>query len=235
MAPMTAVGPGPLAIDHFSDILCVWAYVAQVRVDELRRRFADQLVIRSRFCSVFADVATKVHAGWRDRGGLAGYRAHLEQTLSRFDHVTLHADTWAVAVPTTSATVHACVKAAELVRPDAVSPDGTGRSLADELAWQLRLAFFRDGRDVSRLDVQLAIVEQLGLPVDAVRARLEDGSAWATLHRDYEDAAKEGVRGSPTFLLNEHRQVLYGNVGYKIIEANVLELLRDRGPQASWC
>ena len=128
-------------------------------------------------------------------------------------------------MPTTSATGHACIKAAALVDADA----------AERLAWALRLAFFRDGRDVSRLDVQLAVVEELGLKPDAVRARLEDGSAWAAVLSDYDEATTEHVRGSPTFVLNERRQILYGNVGYKIIEANVLELLHHPEGQASWC
>lgn len=106
---------------------------------------------------------------------------------------------------------------------------------ADELAWDLRLAFFRDGRDISRLDVQLAVAAARGFAPEALRAHLEDGSAWAAVLRDYEDAAADHVRGSPTYLLNDRRQTLYGNVGYKIIEANVLELLRDPRDQASWC
>jgi len=36
-------------------------------------------------------------------------------------------------------------------------------------------------------------------------------------------------------LLNEGRQKLYGNVGYRIIEANVQEILHQPGNQASWC
>ena len=53
---------------------------------------------------------------------------------------------------------------------------------------------------------------------------------------DYKDAESLGVKGSPTMILNQGRQKLYGNVGYRIIEANIQELLRDPHPdQASWC
>ncbi len=45
-----------------------------------------------------------------------------------------------------------------------------------------------------------------------------------------------GIQGSPTFVLNEGRQKLYGNVGYRIIDANIQEMLREpRTDQASWC
>jgi hypothetical protein len=37
-------------------------------------------------------------------------------------------------------------------------------------------------------------------------------------------------------LFNEGRQVLTGNVGYRVIEANVRELLRQPSDdQSSWC
>ena len=44
-----------------------------------------------------------------------------------------------------------------------------------------------------------------------------------------------GIQASPTLLLNEGRQRLGGNVGYRIIEANVRELLEGAPGQASWC
>jgi predicted DsbA family dithiol-disulfide isomerase len=105
----------------------------------------------------------------------------------------------------------------------------------EQLTWQLRLAFFRDARDIARQEVQLDVARALELPVDALRERLEDGRALAALAEDYELASRQQVTGSPTYLLNEDRQRLYGNVGYRIIEANVLELLRDNSDRASWC
>ena len=44
------------------------------------------------------------------------------------------------------------------------------------------------------------------------------------------------LQGSPSFVLNDGRQKLYGNVGFRILEANIQELLRPPTPtQASWC
>ena len=59
---------------------------------------------------------------------------------------------------------------------------------------------------------------------------------FARLAADYQDADKMRIEGSPTFVLNEGRQKLYGNVGFRVIEANIQELLRaPAGDQASWC
>jgi hypothetical protein len=44
------------------------------------------------------------------------------------------------------------------------------------------------------------------------------------------------IEGSPSLVLNEGRQKLYGNVGFRVIEANVQGLLHAAGPEdASWC
>jgi hypothetical protein len=36
-------------------------------------------------------------------------------------------------------------------------------------------------------------------------------------------------------VLNEGRQLLNGNVGYRVIEANIRELLVSNVVEASWC
>jgi len=71
---------------------------------------------------------------------------------------------------------------------------------------------------------------------DAVEKRLHDGTAFARLATDYQDFDRMHIEGSPSFVLKEGRQKLYGNVGFRIIEANIQELLRaPAGDQASWC
>jgi protein-disulfide isomerase len=53
---------------------------------------------------------------------------------------------------------------------------------------------------------------------------------------DYQEAQALGVKGSPSLVLNEGRQTLYGNVGFRVIEASIAELLREpEAGAASWC
>ena len=66
-----------IRIVHFTDVLCVWAYVSQIRIDELRRTFAEQIEIDGRFVSVFGDAHGKLAQNWGDRGGAAAYRDHV--------------------------------------------------------------------------------------------------------------------------------------------------------------
>ncbi len=44
------------------------------------------------------------------------------------------------------------------------------------------------------------------------------------------------IEGSPILVLNEGRHKLYGNVGFRIIQEHIEEMLRVAGgDQASWC
>jgi hypothetical protein len=65
---------------------------------------------------------------------------------------------------------------------------------------------------------------------------IDNGVAFARLAADYQDADKMRIEGSPSLVLNEGRQKLYGNVGFRLIDANIQGLLRaPRADDASWC
>ena len=54
-------------VSYFSDALCIWAYVAQARIDAVRVKFGDTARLDHRFCSVFANTAVKIPSTWRDK------------------------------------------------------------------------------------------------------------------------------------------------------------------------
>lgn len=230
----------PIHIAHFSDVLCVWAYAAQVRLDELKRQYGDRVRLSYHFIPLFGDTAHRVGEGWRDKGGYGAFGDHVRQVCSDFPHVQVHQGVWSDVKPASSAACHHLLKAAQLLEArgeiDAAPlPGCDDRSLFEELAWQARLAFFRDARDIARLDELLDIAAGLGLPVDRLRALMDSGEALAALCRDVELRDEYKVEGSPTYVLSEGRQKLYGNVGYKVIAANVEEVLNRPKDQASWC
>ena len=88
---------------------------------------------------------------------------------------------------------------------------------------------------ISRREVLLEIAEEAELNLTSLRQALADGSAMAGLSGDLRSAGEQGVKGSPTWVINEGRQILYGNVGYRILAANIEELLRQPRSEASWC
>ncbi len=229
----------PIQIDHYSDILCVWAYVGQHRLNRSVQDFGDQVEIHQHFCSVFPDVWSKVGANWKDRGGFEGYGRHVQAVVDRFDGIEVHPDIWCKVRPRSSASPHLFVKAVEiLARNNGETPQNTPfqQQLAVQAAAALRKGFFEQARDIGAWDVQREIAAEIGVDFADVQATIESGEAIALLAGDYETAQKKGVEGSPTYLLNEGRQKLYGNVSTRVIEANVKELLYDEtGDRASRC
>jgi predicted DsbA family dithiol-disulfide isomerase len=48
----------PLIVDYFSDVLCVWAWIAQQRIDELESQWGDQFELRHHYLNLFGDEAS---------------------------------------------------------------------------------------------------------------------------------------------------------------------------------
>jgi len=229
-----------VSIAYFSDILCIWAYIAQVRLDQLRQDFSQQVDIRCHYISIFGDVHSKIARNWQKSGGFEAYRKHLDQVTRQYDFISLHPDTWTRVQPYSSMGCHLFLKAIEQLQDNSqISCEPLSechnRTLLEEAAWQMRLAFFRDGRNIAHLDEQWRIADQLDLPTNDIQTVLDSGEAYALLSRDYALKEQLMITGSPTFVLNEGRQKLYGNIGYRIIEANIQELLDSPADQASWC
>jgi predicted DsbA family dithiol-disulfide isomerase len=225
----------PIQVMHFSDVLCVWAYVAQVRVAELKSKFPGEVVFDYRYFSVFGDVETKMEQQWQDRGGLPAYAAHVCGVAEQFEHVHLHRDVWTATVPTTSMPAHLVLCAARLIARDRAAETTHAAVALDALDGAIRRAFFEDGIDISRTGELLAIVERRGFDRARVESLIESGAAHAAMCTDLQRAAEQHVRASPTMIFNEGRQTLTGNVGYRVLEANVRELLRHPAGQQSWC
>ena len=215
-----------LALTYYSDVLCVWAYISQARVDEVAVKFFDEVSIDYRFCSVFGDTAHKIGVGWAKRGGYEGFRNHLREAVSEFGHIKLHPEVWQRDRPASSTPAHLLIKAVQRV------DERQCRAVLHEL----RLAFFERCLDISRRSVLMATLEVVGVSVNDVREAIDSGMAHADLEADRRDQQILMVQGSPTIILNEGRQKLYGNVGYGVIEANIMELLRSPvAGAASWC
>ena len=221
----------PVEILYYTDILCIWAYATQIRIDELKRQYGDRIGIRNRFVSVFGSTIDRIGKGWENRGGYEGFSAHVLEVAAGFPHIEVNPGVWSLCRPRSSATSHLFVKAAQLLQADAEIDEST----VVELEWRIRCAFFVDARDIGDTSVLVDIADGMGLPGDAIRARMLDGSALAALSVDLEHKTTYQLQGSPTLLMNNGRQKLYGNVGYKVMEANVAELLENPEERASWC
>jgi len=225
-----------VSITHFSDVLCVWAYIAQRRIDELKVEFGECIDLQYHFIPIFASVDAKMQQNWAHRGGIAAYGKMVRDLATKFDHIEIHDDIWIKNTPTSSSSCHLFLKAVQLVEAKGEMPVVSANSSAlESVAWEMRLAFFKDLVNISELSSQLEIAEKLGLPIDKIQTEISSCAAFAALDLDVQLKEKHRVAGSPTMVFNEGRQMIYGNVGYRVIKANVHELLKHPKVASSWC
>ena len=218
-------------IDYFSDVLCIWAYVAQIRLDELKENFTDQIEVQEHFITLFGNTEKRIAKGWADRGGYEGFNKHVIHVAEQFPHSELNQDVWLKNPPKSSAPSHLYLKALQLL----VAEQQLDEKAFIEFIWQIRCAFFQRAEDISHMNTLHQLAESQKLSIALVEEKMNDGSALAALCSDMEMKEQFKLEGSPTYLLNNGRQKLYGNVGYRVLEANVQELIERPEGIASWC
>ena len=216
----------PLRIDYYSDVLCVWAWIAQRRIDELHAQLGDKISLRYHYVDVFGDTAGKMHAQWAKRGLYDGFASHVVESAAEFEDAPVNPAIWTSCQPTTSANTHLFLKAVELAFDVTTS---------SQLALICRQAFFKDALDISDLSILFSLAQKQRLKEEPIRQAINDGRAMATLLSDYQQARQLGIKGSPSYVLDNGRQTLYGNVGYRVLLANIEELLHCPPNEASWC
>ena len=230
-----------VTIEVFSDVLCVWAYGAQIRIDQLKHDFGDRIELRYRFIPLFAATEERIVNGWKDRGGAKGFNSHIREVVSSWQHVSVHPGLWLENPPPSSNSAHLFLKAVQsLEATGEISTDAQdayrGRNIFEELAWRVRSSFFEHNLNISHLSELDKIAEGLALPLTRIHEQMNNGVAHGALHLDVEARDEYLVPGSPTLVFNNGRQRLYGNIGYRIIEVNLNELLSDeQHGEASWC
>jgi predicted DsbA family dithiol-disulfide isomerase len=218
----------PLELTYYSDVLCVFAYASEVKLKALQEAHGGRLKITRRVCDSFGNTATKIGEGWREKGGWEAYADHVSEIAARFDHIALHADVWRKVRPASSYSPHLLLKALEVT--------GADEDLQEKAAWGLREAFFGGAEDIGRWEVQRAVLRMAGIQIDAAEAAIWDGRAFAALAADLAAAEEQKIEGSPSFVLPDDRQKLYGDVGFRILDANVRERLRrPEADEPAWC
>ena len=230
--------PVAIQVDYFSDVLCIWAYIAQIRVDELCNEYGEKVILNYHFIPIFGCIEKRLGEGWKEKGGFEGYNKHVLEVCKDFGHLEVHPMVWLENVPKSSAGCHHFLSAVKLLESKDLIPgerqsEYDGRTPFEETLWRMRLAFFRDLKNIGGLDVQIA--ESLHLPIQSIIDTMESGEAMARMCCDNELKDQYKIEGSPTYILNSGRQKLFGNVGYKIIDANIREILNRRENQLSWC
>ncbi len=214
-----------IQVDYFSDVLCVWAFIGEKRLTEVQKQLSTGIDVNLHFLPNFAACHQKINHGWAARGKFEGYAEHVKEVAEKFD-VKLHKDTWHKVQPSTSMLAHSVIKAVLEVE---------SKPVAAQFCSQLRSVFFIEGLDISNLEVLENIAKSLNINWPQVSAYINHGHALADLHLDFTKAQEYQVTVSPAWVFNEGRQRLIGNVGYRVIEANLKELIEQKPLPQAWC
>lgn len=217
---------GPIVIEYYTDVLCVWAWIAQRRIDELNAQSSSKLDFQHRYIDLFGDTATRIGQQWADKGSYEGFCDHICEVAAPYASAPVNKAVWRKTRPHTSTNAHLVIKAVELAE---------GKQAAIDFALALRKAFFIDARDIGNLDILFELIKEQNCAADAVRQAINDGRAIALLIADFQKGKQLAIKGSPSYVIDEGRQTLYGNIGYRVLHANINELLKHPSDEASWC
>ena len=153
----------PISIEYFSDMLCIWAWITQRRIEELNAHFGDRINIRHLYVDIFGDTATRIQSQWADKGLYEGFCTHVVDAASPYESATVNHEVWTRTQPATSANAHLALKAVELA---------CNRQVSVEFATLLRKSFFEDCKDIGNLEVIYQLAESacklIPLPVKQV-------------------------------------------------------------------
>ena len=113
--------------------------------------------------------------------------------------------------------------------------DGRGEEVGPSYQRALRERFFVGEANIALHSVQLELAEELALPRGQIERRLDDGSALAAVCEDHAEKERLRIQGSPTYMFDGGRAMLYGNFDYGILRSTVEALVRGVGLGGSAC
>jgi predicted DsbA family dithiol-disulfide isomerase len=174
---------GKQRIEIWSDIHCPWALIALHRLRQARARLGAEVIFVPRAWPLewVNDRGTPYDIVTTEVAALASHEPDLFNRYS--------GDSW----PSTF------VPAFELV---AAANRTGGAELAEHVDYALRLAFFRDGADVS---IEAGLRHALGIartyepdcPAEAVMSKWRASNVRADVARDFEQSEHVAIQGSP--------------------------------------
>jgi predicted DsbA family dithiol-disulfide isomerase len=209
----------PIPLQYWTDPLCIWAFVAQERLDRLLERH-PQIDIAYHIVPVFGSIPHRFREGSWANSGPEGRAAATQRIASERGIEGVSGRVWVDDPPASSWPVGAAAKAGFAM--EARDEADTGCGAAYLLA--LRKAFFLDDRNIAKRIVQLEVGEACGLDPTVLAVNLDDGSAMAALYEDHIEREALKLQGSPTWVFDGGRAQLYGNFDEHILDATVASL-----------
>lgn len=220
-----------ITLGHWSDPFCIWAYVAQPKLDRVLEAHSHQLDVQYHIVPVFGSMPARFTSGSWAAKGPAGRAEVCQRIAMEHRGNEISGEVWLKDPPTSSWAAGAAAKAVTVLEEQGTVAPGTG----GRFIGQLRDRFFEDNRNTARRSEQLAIAEALDVPRAALEALLDDGTGLSRLWEDHAERERLRLQGSPTYVFDGGRAQLYGNFNYAILEATINELARGLEVGGSVC
>jgi predicted DsbA family dithiol-disulfide isomerase len=221
--------PAHLKFSYWSDPLCIWALVAQQKLDRVLRELGEHIRVDYRTVPVFGSVPWRfAHGPWA-KDGVDGRVLATRKIADQGGRTDVSGECWRRATPSSSWAPAAAIKAVFALE------DGIGEDAGPTYQRALRERFFGGEANIALRSVQLEVAEELALPRGTIERRLDDGTALAAVCEDHAEKERLRLQGSPTYVFDGGRAMLYGNFDYGILRSTIEELVRGTGPGGSAC
>lgn len=220
-----------IAFSYWSDPLCIWALVAQTKLDRILTDLGSHLDVDYRVVPVFGSVPWRFEKGPWAKEGIDGRCSATRRIAEQGGRADVTGECWRTAAPASSWAPATAIKAVFALEREGAIAGGSGARY--QVA--LRERFFVHEANIARRDVQLSVAEALELPRAPIEARLDDASALAAVCEDFAEKERLKIQGSPTYVFDGGRAMLYGNFGYGMLRSTVEELVRGIVPGSSAC
>lgn len=220
-----------IEFSYWSDPLCIWALVAQTKLERILADLGRHLEVDYRIVPVFGSVPWRFTKGPWAKEGVDGRCAATRRIAEQAGRTDVSGDCWRKAPPASSWAPSTAIKAVFALEREGAVAIGSGARY--QVA--LRERFFVHEENVARRDVQLAVAEHLELPRGPIEARLDDATALAAVCEDFAEKERLRIQGSPTYVFDGGRAMLYGNFDYGMLRSTVEELVRGMHPGSSAC
>ena len=221
--------PARLKFSYWSDPLCIWALVAQQKLDRVLDELGEHVRVDYRIVPVFGSVPWRFAQGPWAKDGVEGRVLATRKIAEQGGRTDVSGECWRRAMPSSSWAPAAAIKAVFALE------DEGGEEVGPRYQRALRERFFVGEVNIARRAVQLEVAEALGLPRGPIEMRLDDGSALAAVCEDHAEKERLRLQGSPTYVFDGGRAMLYGNFDYGVLRSTVDELLRGARPGGSAC
>lgn len=221
-----------LHFGYWTDPLCVWAFVTEDRFERLRERYGDLLDDSQHVVPVFGSFPKRFAPGgkWHAQGPEG--RMHTTARIAReHGHPEVSGQVWVDDTPSSSWSAGQALCAVRLLEHDGLAEEGATRAYTRAM----RRAFFVDNLNITRRRAQLQVAEGLGLDRGAIEERLDDGRALACLWEDEDERQRLRIQGSPTYVFDGGRVMIYGNYAEAALVAAVGQLVEGLAVGASRC